>query len=454
MHHMHATPSDCVRLINISDRGAHKQMRRHLRRLSTRLSARGRTLASGGGQAAAVWESVNALAAQPGMVNMGQGYPDFPGSSIARRVAAEAAASAESSLAQYTPQPGSLRLRRAVSQFYAERYGASYDPADEVVVTAGGQESLAAAFLAYLDPGDEVVLFEPFYPFMLGAVHLAGAIPRVVRLNAPDFEIDHAALEAACASPRAKMVVLNSPHNPTGHVATAAELALVARLCARHDLLALSDEVYEHAVFDGTHRRLADEPGMRERTITVSSGGKLFSLTGWRVAWACGPAALVGPLGRAHTHLTFSAPTPLQEGIAAALEAETAGAGAAGVGASEAEAGSLGAIAPLFRANFEALSAALRDGTAVRSVCAAQGGYFLVAETDGRSDVDFCTALARDKGVVCTPMSVFYASAFDEAAPCTLVRFTICKSAEHIARACAALRAPPRSGSGTTPGCD
>ena len=445
-------------------------MRRHLRRLSTRLSTRGRTLASGGGQAAAVWESVNALAAQPGMVNMGQGYPDFPGSSIARRVAAEAAASGEPSLAQYTPQPGSLRLRRAVSAFYAERHGASYDPADEVVVTAGGQEALAAAFLAYLDPGDEVVLFEPFYPFMLGAVHLAGAVPRVVRLHAPDFEIDHAALEAACASPRAKMVVLNSPHNPTGHVATAAELALVARLCARHDLLALSDEVYEHAVFDGAHRRLADEPGMRERTISVSSGGKLFSLTGWRVAWACGPAALVGPLGRAHTHLTFSAPTPLQEGIAAALEAETAAAGAARAAAAsasasdatpgevcegssragaeaeaEAEVGSLGAIAPLFRANFAALASALREGTAVRSVCAAQGGYFLVAETDGRSDVAFCAALAEEKGVVCTPLSVFYAAPFDEAAPCTLVRFTICKSAAHIARACAALRAPPRS---------
>ena len=162
---------------------------------------------------------------------------------------------------------------------------------------------------------------------------------------------------------------------------------------------------------------------MRERTITVGSGGKLFGLTGWRVAWAYGPAALVGPLAASHTHLTFSAPTPLQAGIAAALRVEDG----------------LADTAPLFGANFEQLARSLRENTPVGSICKAEGGYFLVAETDGRSDLDFCQALAEAKGVVATPMSPFYATPFAEDDPCRLVRLTVCKSREHVERACDAL---------------
>ena len=247
----------------------------------SKISERGRVLAGGGAAAAAVWESVNALAARPGMINMGQGFPDYPPSAVARAAAAEAIVSGTAAMNQYSPQPGLLGLRESVARFYKRRYGTSYDPATEVVITAGGQESLAAAFLAFLDPGDEVILFEPFYPFMLGAVRLAGAIPKVITLKAPTFAIDADELSAVlAASPKAKALVLNTPHNPTGRMASPTELDAVARACQEHDLIAIADEVYENAVFEGgEHLRLADRPGMAERTISVSSGGKLFSLT-------------------------------------------------------------------------------------------------------------------------------------------------------------------------------
>ena len=271
---------------------------------------------------------------------------------------------------------------------------------------------------------------------MMGAIRLAGAVPRSVTLRPPAFALDTeaaAALREAAASPRARMVVLNTPHNPTGKVATGEELDVVAEVCREHGLVAVADEVYENSVFPSTsaegggrHLRLADREGMRDRTITISSGGKLFSLTGWRVAWAVGAAALLAPLAQAHTHLTYSAPSPLQAGVAAALDAEDG----------------LEATAPLFAGNFELLAAALRamESPAVGRVCEAAGGYFLVAETDGRSDVEYARALAEEKGVVCTPMSVFYSTPFPDDAPCTLVRFTVCKSRAHVEAACAALR--------------
>ena len=445
-------------------RGADVLMYRLFSRGISRLSSRGRALASGGGAAAAVWEAVNALAAKSGNINMGQGFPDFPGSAVAREVASAAIRQGSAGLNQYSPQPGLLELRHAVSEFVERRYKSSYDPASEVIITTGGQEALAACFFTFLEPGDEVVFFEPCYPFMLGAVLQAGAVPRVVRLRPPGFGIDQAALRAACASPKAKLLVLNTPHNPTGHVATPSELRLIAEMCQTHDLLAVSDEVYEHCIFPpanrtaGTssasaaasvpaasaaasvpgalsspwapqHLQLANEPGMRERTITLGSGGKLFALTGWRTAWAYGPAELVQPLSRSHTHMTFSAPTPLQAGIAAALRAEDG----------------LADIPTLFGGNYQMLAEALRAGTGVSSICDAQGGYFLVASTDGSSDVDFCKRLAEEKKVVCTPMSVFYAPS-DEAtaqeegeSAGQLVRFTVCKSRQYMEAACEAL---------------
>lgn len=396
---------------------------------SRRLAQRAHNLASSFGAAAPLWESVNALAQRPGMINMGQGFPDFEGSLVARQAAAAAVEAGKAPSNQYSPQPGYLDLREAVAGFVEKRYNTPLDAASEVVITAGGQEALAAAFLAFLDPGDEVVVFEPFYPFMLGAVAQAGAIPRVVTLRSEDgFAIDESALREAASSPNAKMVVLNSPHNPTGHVATPQELKLVADVCKQNDLLAISDEVYEHCIFPNSsrsHLRLADVEGMAERTITLGSGGKLFALTGWRVAWAYGLSELVGPIGRSHTHLTFSAPSPLQIGIAAALRCEDG----------------LDETGPRFGGNHEMLSDALRRGVpSVKDVCPAEGGYFLVAQTDGRPDVQFCEELAQEKGVVCTPMSVFYNTQFAPDDPCTLVRFTVCKSRAYVENACAALR--------------
>lgn len=269
---------------------------------SDRLSHRARALAAGGGAAARVWEEVNALASQPGMVNMGQGFPDFAGSAVARDVASEALQGGSAALNQYSPQPGLLALRESIASFQTRRYGASYDAATEVIVTAGAQEGLAgrhtgnpavpalpnfiklwlvfaAAFAAFLDPGDEVLLFEPFYPFMLGAVRLAGAVPRVVTLHSPEFAIDtDKVAQLVAESPKVKMLVLNSPHNPTGHVASATELEAIAKVCVAHDLIAVADEVYEHSVFpsgggdsapSSGHMQLAASPGMRERTITL-----------------------------------------------------------------------------------------------------------------------------------------------------------------------------------------
>lgn len=439
---------------------------RHERLFSSgpvRLSSRAQALAVGGGAAAKVWTDINALAARPGMINMGQGFPDFDGSPVARRVAAEAVLGGSAALNQYSPQPGLQSLRESVSGFYERRYGVTYDPNSEIVVTAGAQEALAAAFLAFIDPGDEVLMFEPLYPFMLGAVLLAGGVPRVVTLRSPDFGIDPAELHRVVSTfPGIKAVVLNSPHNPSGRVASVNDLAAVAAVCEEHDFLAVADEVYENACFSARHMRLADVPGMRDRTVTacvvlalsrhtrcglnsphphhliqVNSGGKLFSLTGWRVGWATGPAHLLGPLGQAHTHLTFNSPSPLQAGVAAALDEEDM----------------LEVTAPLFRENFRMLSEALLEGTSVRSICgsadsATQGGYFLVAKTpEGLSDIEFVSVLAEEKGVVCTPMSVFYQTPFSEDAPCDLVRFTVCKSREHIERACKALcRKPGQEG--------
>lgn len=377
-----------------------------------------------------VWKEINALGARPGAINMGQGFPDFAGSKVARESAAAALLSGDAALNQYSPPPGLQDLRDAVSEFYARTYpgGRPYDPSSEVVVCTSGQEALNASMRAVLQRTEAggrngVLVFEPFFPFTMPPLTNAGGVMQPVKLHAPTFAIDPAAVEAAI-TPQTGAIVLNTPHNPTGHVASRGELEAIAQLCVKHDLLAISDEVYEHSVFGAgcEHLRLADFPGMRERTITVSSAGKLFSLTGWRVAWALACPELALAVATAHTNLTYSAPTPLQAGIAAALKVED---------------GSFGGVRELFGGNFELLADALQCHGGLQ-VCDAQGGYFLVADTQGIPDMEYVRALADATGVVCTPMSVFYKSELQQ--PCTLVRFTICKSREHITRACKALQ--------------
>ncbi len=376
-----------------------------------------------------VWTEVNALAARPGTINMGQGFPDFEGSLIARKAAAEAMLAGAPSLNQYSPQLGLLELREAVSDFYLRQHpeAPAYDPGSEVVVCTSGQEALTASIRACIQRQGRrgVLVLEPFYPFLAGAIEMAGGVMTPVRLQPPDFRLDSAVVDAIRSAATAEVgtLVLNSPHNPTGMVATPAELLAVGGLCTELDLCAVSDEVYENAVFgpNARHRRLADVEGMRERTATISSAGKLFSLTGWRVGWALAPPTLATAIAASHTHLTYSAPTPFQVGMAAALREED---------------GSFGGIRDLFGGNFERLATALRRRGL--NVCDAQGGYFLVAETGGVPDMQFVRSLAEETGVVCTPMSVFY-NAPTADSTCTLVRFTICKSREHIEKACAAL---------------
>ncbi len=246
-------------------------------------------------------------------VNLGQGFPDTDGPAELREVAVSAIREGRN---QYPPSSGVPELRQAVAAHQRVWYGIELDPEREVLVTVGATEAIAATMLALCEPGDEVVMFEPTYDSYAATASMAGATPRLVRLHPPDWHFDPDEL-AAAVGPRTKMVLLNSPHNPTGKVFSAEELAQVAALCTAHDLLAVTDEVYEHLVFEGTHVPLATLPGMGERTLTISSGGKTFSFTGWKVGWVSGPAPLVAAVRAAKQFLTYTSPAPFQLAVAA-----------------------------------------------------------------------------------------------------------------------------------------
>ena len=335
------------------------------------------------------------------------------GSAVARD-AAKAALDVPA-LNQYAPINGLAELRAEIRNFYERSYGSTYDD-DEVVVTTSGQEALVAALKAcFTEERRGVVVMEPFYPFLAPAIAAAGGVMQPARLG-PGFVLDEAALDAAADATTA-CAVLNTPHNPTGRVFSATEIDAFASFCERQKIYAVADEVYEHAVFPGrTHIRLADR--LRERTISLSSAGKLFSLTGWRVGWALAPRDLALRVSNAHTALTYSAPTPLQQGVAAALKAED---------------GSFDGVPFTFHRNAEMLAAALTARGL--DVFPPEGGYFLCANCHEPA-MGFVEKLAYDTGVVCTPLNVFYAT---PPAEDTWVRFTICKSAAHVDRACEAL---------------
>jgi N-succinyldiaminopimelate aminotransferase len=369
----------------------------------------------------ALWTKLNELGTRPGAINMGQGFPDFAGSAVARRAAQEALD--VPALNQYAPINGLPELRDEIRSFYQRRYGASYDD-DEVVVTTSGQEALVASLKAcFTEERRGVVVLEPFYPFLAPAIAAAGGVMQPARLG-DGFVLDAEALDAAADATTA-CAVLNTPHNPTGRVFTAAEIDAFASFCERANggIYAVADEVYEHAVFPGAmHRRLADR--MPDRTISLSSAGKLFSLTGWRVGWALGPRDLALKVSNAHMALTYSAPTPLQKGIAEALKAED---------------GSFDGVPFIFHRNAEMLTAALTARGL--DVFPPAGGYFLVANCHEPA-MGFVEKLADETGVVCTPLSVFYSTPPLESGD-TWVRFTICKSASQVEKACEALAPGP-----------
>ena len=257
------------------------------------------------------------LANQHGAVNLGQGFPDFPGPDF---VKAAAKAAIDADLNQYALSHGAPRLRAAIADTWQERYGVDIDPDREVTVTSGATEAIYDAIQAFAGAGDEIVVFEPFYDSYLPSAIMAGATLRTITLQPPDWSFD---LEEAAAAlgPRTRVLLLNTPHNPTGKVFTRSELAILAELCQQWDVVAVTDEVYERIVFDGAdHVPLATLPGMWERTLTINSTGKTFSMTGWKIGFAVGPPELNAALRAVHQFVTFASATPFQEAMAIALE--------------------------------------------------------------------------------------------------------------------------------------
>ena len=268
------------------------------------------------GMGTTIFAEMSALAVETGSVNLGQGFPDTDGP----RAIAEAAARAvlEGRGNQYPPGPGIPELRRAIAGHQSRFYGLDYDPATEVLVTAGATEAIAAAMLGLVEPGDEVIAFEPYYDSYAASIAMAGGVRVPVTLRPPGFRPDIGALRAA-VSPRTRAILLNSPHNPTGAVFTREEITAIARVAVEHDLLVITDEVYEHLVYAGEHVPIASLPGMPDRTVSISSAGKTFSFTGWKIGWVTGRPELVSAVRAAKQFLTYVSGGPFQYAIAEAL---------------------------------------------------------------------------------------------------------------------------------------
>ncbi|MBT5139386.1 MAG: pyridoxal phosphate-dependent aminotransferase [Acidimicrobiaceae bacterium] len=353
-----------------------------------------------------IFAQMSALAAKTGAVNLGQGFPDTDGPIEVSEAAIQAIRDGHN---QYPPVPGIPSLRQAVSEHRARFRSQRFDPDSEILITAGATEALAAAMLSLTGPGDEVVTFEPYYDSYAAGIAMSGARRRVVTLRAPDFSFDPDEL-AAAFNANTKVLLLNTPHNPTGKVFSREELDLLARLCIEHDVVAVVDEVYEHLVFAGEHIPLATLPGMAERTLTVSSAGKIFSFTGWKIGWACGPEPLVTAVRTAKQFLTFVNGAPFQHAIAVGLR-----------------------LGDDFFHGYTAAMAAKRtrlcDGleAAGFDVLRPQGTYFATCDISplgGTDGVDFCLALPDRAGVVAVPSQVFYDNTD---AGRHLVRFAFCK---------------------------
>lgn len=359
-----------------------------------------------------IFTEMSALAARTGSVNLGQGFPDVDGPP---RVIARAVEALRHGANQYAPGPGVPALREAVARHQQRHYGIDLDPDREVVVTTGCTEGVAAALLGLVDEGDEVVVLEPYYDSYTAMIQMAGGVRKPVTLRAPDFRLDVDALRAA-VGPRTRFVLLNSPHNPTGTVLGPDELAAVAAVATEHDLVVITDEVYEHLTYDGhRHVPMATLPGMRERTLTLSSAGKSWSFTGWKVGWATGPAELVSAVLAAKQWLTFTSGSPLQPAVAVALDEED---------------DFPRALAADLVVRRDLLCAGLADvGIEVR---VPEGTYFAMSDVSalGWEDGDtFCRALPERAGVVAIPTQRFHD---DAEAGRHLVRWAFCKETSVI----------------------
>lgn len=362
-----------------------------------------------------IFAEMSALAVRTGAINLGQGFPDTDGPAAIIDAAADAMRHGHN---QYAPGTGIPVLRQAIAAHQSRWYGLELDPDTEVVVTTGATEAIAAALLGLVDPGDEIIVLEPYYDSYVACIQLAGGVRKPVTLRAPDFRLPLDELRAAL-TPRTTAILLNSPHNPTGMVLNAGELATIAALAIEHDLTVISDEVYEHLTFDGlAHTPISTLPGMAERTLTISSSGKTFSLTGWKIGWGTGPAALVGAMMTAKQFMTYTSGAPFQPAIALAL-----GSG---------------------QDYFDTFSHGLRDQRDL--LCAGlagigfdvfvpEGTYFVTTDIRplGFDDgMEFCRLLPERAGVVAIPHEVFYD---DKEAGKPLVRWAFCKRQEVLIKA-------------------
>jgi N-succinyldiaminopimelate aminotransferase len=354
-----------------------------------------------------IFSEMSALAVRTGSLNLGQGFPDQDGPPAVIEAAVEALRTGRN---QYPPGVGIPELREAVAAHQARHYGIELDPLSQVVVTAGATEAITAAVLALVNPGDEVVVLEPYYDSYLACIEMAGGVRRPVTLRAPDFRLDVDALRAA-VSPRTAIVLLNTPHNPTGAVLTREELQAVADVAIEHDLVVVTDEVYEHLLFDGRrHVPICTLPGMWDRTVTISSAGKTFSFTGWKVGWVTGPADLVNTVLAAKQWLTFANAAPLQPAVAFALTQEAA---------------FYDALAKDLEAKRDLLVAGLRELDV--DVHPPEATYFVTTDVrryGHRDAMAFCLDLPERAGVVAIPCQLFYD---DQDAGRHLVRWAFCK---------------------------
>ncbi|WP_422744733.1 pyridoxal phosphate-dependent aminotransferase [Mycobacterium sp. WMMD1722] len=342
--------------------------------------------------AVTVFAEMSALAARIGAVNLGQGFPDEDGPAAMLKVAQDSIAAGVN---QYPPGLGIEPLRKAIAAQRERKYGVAYDPDTEVLVTAGATEAIAASVLGLVEPGSEVLLIEPFYDSYSPVIAMAGCHRAAVPLtrNGGGFGIDIEALRRA-VGPRTRALIVNSPHNPTGWVASDADLAALAELAVSEDLLVITDEVYEHLVYDGhRHLPLAGYPGMADRTVTISSAAKMFNVTGWKIGWACGPVDLIAGVRAAKQYLTYVGGAPFQPAVAEALDHEDDW---------------VAALRDAYEDKRNRLSAALTDlGFAVH---ASAGTYFLCADPRPlgyRDSTAFCAELPERAGVAAIPMSAF-----------------------------------------------
>ncbi|MFP2928295.1 aminotransferase class I/II-fold pyridoxal phosphate-dependent enzyme [Pyxidicoccus sp. 3LG] len=375
-----------------------------------------------------VFSEFSALAAKHGAVNLGQGFPDFDGPDAVKEAAQRAI---RDGVNQYAISMGAKDLRLAIAEHSARFYGQQVDPDTMVTVTSGATEAILDVLLGLVNPGDEVVAFEPYYDSYDANITFVGATPRYVPLRPPDathaewwFDRDEV---RAAFGPRTRLLILNSPHNPTGKVFTREELEFLAALCVEHDVKVLSDEVYEHIVFaPARHLRPSTLPALADRTVTVSSGGKTFSLTGWKIGWVIAPQPLRDAVQRAHQFVTFATASPLQAAMAAALRLPDA---------------YYTELAAAYAAKRERLLGGLRD--AGLTAFAPQGSYFILADIARfgfPDDISFCRHLVSEVGVAAIPPSVFYGPEHRHLGQ-KLARFAFCKTEAVLDEAVRRLRA-------------